>query len=221
MVNDLISEVTSINNVNDFELIGYITSRFFHDLSGPIGAIHNGSEFLREDKAEMRNRAINLIEMSSKEAITRLQYFKKAFGYVQPGNNDLERVKQLLEEFFSAGKVKVEWHHKDDLVMSNYATKLLFNIILVVNSVMIYGGKLDITLVNENNDIKIEVKGSGISIKYDNDISEIIMQRNNDITLSTNNAILFYLSRLLTVLESSFKLEHTDNSFSFNAVTAN
>jgi len=57
-----------------------IASRLVHEIVGPIGAISNGLELIEELGAEAGEDATSLVSRSAKEAGTRLQFYRMAYG---------------------------------------------------------------------------------------------------------------------------------------------
>ena len=48
-----------------------LCTRLCHDLTGPIGAVNNGAEFLGDEGFDMQNEAVQLILSSAHEAVNR------------------------------------------------------------------------------------------------------------------------------------------------------
>jgi histidine phosphotransferase ChpT len=57
-----------------------LASRICHDLISPVGAVHNGVEFLQEMGADAGEEAVNLITHSAQQASAKLQAFRLAYG---------------------------------------------------------------------------------------------------------------------------------------------
>lgn len=61
-------------------ILEILASRICHDLISPVGAVHNGVEFLQEMGADAGDEAIALITHSAQQASARLQAFRLAYG---------------------------------------------------------------------------------------------------------------------------------------------
>ena len=95
---------------HDTKLAEMIATRLCHDLTGPIGAVNNGAEFLDEEGFDMQNEAVQLILSSAHEAVNRLQFYRQAYGRVgEAGEASLAEKKKLTMDFFSGTKVKIDW----------------------------------------------------------------------------------------------------------------
>src|SRR3954470_6811530 len=57
-----------------------LASRVCHDLISPVGAVHNGVEFLQETGVEAGAEAVALIAHSAQQASAKLQIFRLAYG---------------------------------------------------------------------------------------------------------------------------------------------
>ncbi len=69
------------NLLSDMDLAALISSRICHDLISPVGAIANGLEVLADNPdEEMRKVAVTLIENSARQASSKLQFARLAFG---------------------------------------------------------------------------------------------------------------------------------------------
>src|ERR1700709_2008856 len=96
--------------IAETKLAEMLCTRLCHDLTGPIGAVNNGAEFLDEEGFDMQNEAVQLILSSAHEAVNRLQFYRQAYGRVgHMGESSLSDKKKITMDFFSGTKVKVDW----------------------------------------------------------------------------------------------------------------
>src|ERR1700753_1720218 len=97
-------------NMQETRLAEMLCTRLCHALTGPIGAVNNGAEFLGDEGFDMQNDAVQLILSSAHEAVNRLQFYRQAYGRVSDsGEACLADKKLLAQNFFSATKVKLDW----------------------------------------------------------------------------------------------------------------
>lgn len=199
--------------INDFDLSEFLVARIFHDISGPVGAVKNGTTFLGEGRSEIRNRALDLIETSAVEAVCKIQFYRKAFGNTQPGTVELDQFKNTVESIFKNTKIIITWDFPEsNFSIQNFVSKLICNLVYVTSTVMIYGGSINIKVRQENESYNIEVKGESMAIKYSHDITEIVLNKSEAISISTHNVHLFYIKRLFDEYSAKYKIEHSDNS---------
>ena len=68
------------NTDNIAAVLELLTSRICHDLISPVGAIHNGIEFMEEMGPEAMDDALELIKHSAAQSTAKLQAFRLAYG---------------------------------------------------------------------------------------------------------------------------------------------
>lgn len=95
----------------DPAVLELLASRICHDLISPVGAVHNGIEFLEEMGVEAGAEAIALISHSAQQAAARLQVFRIAYG---AGGRDTNIKPSDVKNTFSAlvdidGKIRQDW----------------------------------------------------------------------------------------------------------------
>lgn len=144
--------------ISNTRLLELMSSRIFHDLAGPIGAISNGLEFL-EDEEPIRDKAISLIKLSSQEAVVRLKFFRQAYGTV--GDNEIffSSIKNLITDFSSLTKARINWEISENAINS-YLGKVILNLTIICLNSLIQGGNLNFS--NESNAIKLLLVGNNI-----------------------------------------------------------
>ncbi|MFO0108984.1 MAG: histidine phosphotransferase family protein [Alphaproteobacteria bacterium] len=159
--------------INEARLAEMLCTRLCHDLTGPIGAVNNGAEFLSDEGFEMQSEAMQLILSSAHEAVNRLQFYRQAYGRVgDNGETGLAEKKQLTEAFFSASKVKLDWpdSHTDasGVSISQKMGRLILNLILVAGSSLIRGGIIAVRLHEDSRGEKeILITATGETVKLD------------------------------------------------------
>lgn len=73
--------MSSVNKVQcSTEILEILISRVCHDLISPVGAIHNGLEFMRDMGDDAGDDALDLIAYSAQQAGAKLQLFRLAYG---------------------------------------------------------------------------------------------------------------------------------------------
>lgn len=100
------------NMTLDITALEFLASRICHDLISPVGAVHNGVEFLEEAGLSGGEEAVGLIAHSAKQAAARLQIFRLAYGAggrdpsIKPAD-----VKKAFDELFGTeSKIKQDWN---------------------------------------------------------------------------------------------------------------
>lgn len=157
----------------EVKLAELLCTRLCHDLTGPIGAVNNGAEFLADDGFTLQDQAVELITNSAKQAVNRLQFYRQAYGKVNlQGEASLNEVRNLSEDFFRESRFKLNWpHHFTDsaeVSVSRKMAKLVLNILIIISGAMPRGGDIHLSLGRrEDGQMEVKLRGEGIGIKED------------------------------------------------------
>lgn len=158
---------------DSFLLAELLCTRLCHDITGPIGAVNNGAEFLEEEGFSMNEDAMKLITDSAREAVSRLQFYRQAYGVLkETGDAPLSEKKTLVEAFLRQTRITLDWPdtHTDasEVALSQGFSKLLINMVILVNAALIKGGTLSVRLEKSGVDGKqVRLRGEGESVKAD------------------------------------------------------
>ncbi|MBN8827786.1 MAG: hypothetical protein J0H68_03685 [Sphingobacteriia bacterium] len=207
--------------ITDFELAELLQSRIFHDLSGPIGALSNGAEFLREGRNDVVQKAIELMEMSSAQAVARVQYYKMAYGYLPlNAESNVGRLQTAIANYFKNSKTNIEWHTNDtrseDIKITNGTGKILLVLTLIAANMLIYGGTLEVHLNQNNENFEFTLKGTSANgIKVDRDTVQIIGERNLDLMFNSQNVVSLYALKQCERMNANLSMEFTTNEVKF------
>ena len=185
----------------DLKIAELLCTRLCHDLTGPIGAVNNGAEFLSEEGFGMQNQAVDLIVSSAHEAVARLQFFRMAYGKVnEQGEASLADKKKIVAEYFSASKIALDWPdtHTDaaGVPMNGQMCRLLINLIVIVSSMMVKGGTLSVRLNAREDGNELHLHAQGPMIKWDVD-SEMAFNGETPLKNLTPKTIQLYMAHTL------------------------
>lgn len=201
-----------------------LATRLCHDLTGPIGAVNNGVEFM-EDDPSMQEHAMELISQSAKEAIARLKFFRQAYGRINhSGEVSLAERKQLVEDYLAHSKLELDWpdSHTDasGVAMSYKMARLMLNMIIIVTHLMIRGGTLSIRLSEDANAKTLSMVGTADKIKEDIDLERALAQ-DMDIDELTPKLVQAHLSaELANEIGATLSLQVQDGQLHFTATKA-
>lgn len=187
--------------IPQLKLSELLCTRLCHDLTGPIGAVANGVEFLSEEGSKMQEQAIDLISSSASQAVSRLQFYRKAYGRINDtGEANIDGLRKVASDFFAGSKITLDWPdtHTDSsgVSVSYKMSRLLFNLIIISSATLLRGGTLAIRLSSHDTVKAVHVTARGRSIKWDTEIEAALSQ---DITIEslTPKIIQAYMTRLL------------------------
>ena len=147
-----------------------LCTRLCHDLTGPIGAVNNGAEFLSEEGFNLQGQAVELIVSSAFSAVTRLQFYRSAYGKVKEhGEANLGEKKKLAADFFTDSKITLDWpdSHTEasGVSISLKMSRLIYNLLIVASSSLIRGGTIGVRISQDdagNKVIRITAQGAGL-----------------------------------------------------------
>ena len=169
--------------VPELKLAELLCTRLCHDLTGPIGAIANGAEFLSDEGFDLQGQAIELINSSAAQAVSRLQFYRKAYGRINDdGEADLAEQKKITGDFFLGSKTVLDWPdtHTDasGVSVSYKMGRLLLNMIIIASSSLLRGGTLSVRISANGTLKELSVSASSPSpVKWDKEIEEALSGR--------------------------------------------
>lgn len=188
--------------VDTLEIAEFLMARLCHDMAGPVGAINNGVELLKDPNPEFHQESVDLIEISAKEAVARLLYFRQAYGNSKnQAGISMTTIKDLVKNFYETKPISFDWpeaHGDADpiQILSADIVKILLNSIIIVSNSLIHGGKITIRIKNQKNSQAIKVRGEGKSIKLQEHISKTLASDLKETMLDSRN-VQAYLTATL------------------------
>jgi len=168
-----------------------LCTRLCHDLTGPIGAVNNGAEFLSEEGFNLQGQAVELIISSANAAVVRLQFYRMAYGIVRDhGEASLADKKKMAVDFFADTKITLDWpdSHTDaaGISVSVKMARLIFNLLVVASSALIRGGSIAVRISQDEAHGKhITMTSAGPNLKWDPDLAKVF---SGDLATSELNA---------------------------------
>lgn len=164
---------------HELRMAELLCTRLCHDLTGPIGAVNNGAEFLSEEGFNMQNQAVDLIVSSAFSAVSRLQFYRLAYGNVkESGEANLADKQKLAADFFAGSKVVMDWPDTQTeaagVSVSLKMARLIFNLLIMASATLIRGGTISvrIALDAEGNKL-VTVVAKSPHIKWEPEVTQI------------------------------------------------
>ncbi len=201
----------------DARLAEMLCTRLCHDLTGPIGALANGAEFLADDDFSMQGQAVELISQSAEQAVNRLQFYRTAYGRVNSGEAVLSDTKRLITDFFIGGKVSLDWPDSQtdalEISISRKMARLIQNMSIIAAGTLIRGGIVSIRIDKTGADKAVTVAASGLSIKWGDEHKKIFEGgvEIDDVNPSTVQS--FYSYKLAEEMGAAITATATEDSF--------
>lgn len=186
--------------IEELRMAELLCTRLCHDLTGPIGAVNNGAEFLSEEGFNMQGQAVELIVSSAFSAVARLQFYRMAYGNVKDqGEANLADKQKIANDFFAGSKVTLDWpdEHTDSagVSISVKMSRLIFNLLIIASGALIRGGTIAVRISQDGEGHKrITVSAFGAGLKWDEEISRIFAGQVKVDELTPKN-VQFYLTK--------------------------
>ena len=207
----------------ELKMAEMLCTRLCHDLTGPIGAVNNGAEFISEDGFGMQGEAVDLIVSSAFSAVSRLQFYRFAYGRVKgQGEASLDDKKQLVEDFFRGTNVKLDWpdQHGDaaNISVSSRMVRLLFNMLIIVSAGLLKGGNISVRFnENEDNVKSVTVLATGEAVKWDEAFTPILADQVSEDEMDPKTVQLFLTTRIAGEIGARLIITHDENNIEMQA----
>lgn len=202
--------------ISETKLAEMLCTRLCHDLTGPIGAVNNGAEFLGDEGFDMQNEAVKLILTSASEAVHRLQFYRLAYGRVNDsGEACLADKKAIATDFFSGTKITLDWpdSHTDasGISISQKMARLILNLLIVAGSSLIRGGTISVRLSATDDEKRIDVVAEGTTIKFDPETAMVLRGEGTEGMLSPKSAQLFLAAKIADEVGGKLAIQQHGN----------
>jgi histidine phosphotransferase ChpT len=180
----------------NIQIAELLCTRLCHDLTGPIGAVNNGAEFLSEEGFDLQNQAVELIVSSAFSAVSRLQFYRMAYGSVKNhGEANLAEKQKVAADYFTGSKITLDWPetHTDaaSISISLKMARLIFNLLIIASSALIRGGTISVRLEKNEAEYKIiTVSAKGANLKWDDEAEKMLSSTTSGGDVTTKNVQL-------------------------------
>jgi len=178
---------------HELRMAELLCTRLCHDLTGPIGAVNNGAEFLAEEGFNMQNQAVELIVSSAFSAVSRLQFYRLAYGNVkESGEANLADKQKIAVDYFAGSKITLDWPDTETdasgVSVSLKMARLIYNLLIMASAALIRGGVISVRIALDSEGHKrVTVKATGSHLKWEPEITQILKGEMNDEGLSAKN----------------------------------
>jgi histidine phosphotransferase ChpT len=192
----------------DISFAQLLITRFCHDITGPVGAINNGVEFIAEDNG-MHGQAMSLIGDSAAQAMARVQFYRYIYGIMKEhGVVDYYEKKELAEAFYQGNRITLLWEN-EPLTIHHKACRILFNLLLIASSCLIRGGDVTIKEIPHDNYILLEIHASGSHLKLDEALHQALMHSTRHHP-DTRTVQAYYTAHLIMEAKGTVHIDVTE-----------
>ncbi len=195
----------------NIHLAELLCTRLCHDLTGPIGAVNNGAEFLSEEGFDLQNQAVDLIVSSAFSAVSRLQFYRMAYGNVKDhGEANLGEKQKIASDYFIGSKITLDWPetHTDaaGVSISLKMLRLIYNLLIIASHALIRGGTISVRLDKDDLERKIiTILAKGANLKWDSEAEKIFSAAPSDCEVNTKNVQLHLTRQYADDLRSTIE----------------
>jgi histidine phosphotransferase ChpT len=145
----------------DLRLSQLLAARLCHELVGPVAAVANGVEVLREEPRDDAEEALALAADSARRASSRLQFFRFAYGFGGEGHAAGPPPCALAGSYFA--QTRTRCHYSERIrALPPTRQKLGCNLLLIGDEALARGGSL--VLDAANGEIHLDVVGEGVHL---------------------------------------------------------
>jgi histidine phosphotransferase ChpT len=207
------------------ELSEIITVKICHDLAGPIGAMNNGVELLKDKDSgsHIQEESINLIEISAQESVHKLMYFRQCYGTASfDGEHNIEALRDITLNYFRRTKITIDWQLPKPAfgtttvpTIPTTATKIVLNAILVAAGCLVFGGTIKIRIARDFHKVPISVRGEGRLVKVTPEVLAPLVEE-SEAKASIKNLQAYLIAKFLKGSETQFSFTHGDDFVEFN-----
>ncbi len=154
----------------DAAVLEVLASRICHDLISPVGAVHNGVEFLQETGPEAGSEAVALIAHSAEMAAAKLQAFRLAYGAGgRDPNLKPEDVYKTFDNLIRLdAKIAQSWNPKGSLGFKAFPAgycKTLMGALLLAQECLPKGGTVSVQAGPRDNCSRITAQGTDAGVR--------------------------------------------------------
>jgi len=213
----------------DLKVVQLLCSRLCHDLTGPVGAVHNGMELFDELGPDGGDDALNMVSKSADQLSARLGFFRMAFGLggLSGRKPALAESRDLAQAFLKGGRITLDWPSQDDGVLGQDLPgpiiKMVLNLVLVAIDALPRGGNVRVALARMEDDqggpgigLAVQAMGDGAVLKEGLMTALTNKQTNGEEPdLNAHNVHGFFCLRLAQDLSSNLEISMVENEVRF------
>lgn len=162
-----------MSNSVDLKVLHIICSRLCHDLVGPVGAVNNGMELMREFGADDAE-SMELVAGSAAQLSARLQFFRVAYGLASGAARSVADVRDLAAPWFQTEGVELGWPRgeHDGRGLDLVGIKVILNTLLMAKECLIREGSVSVAMDARDGGMSLRVTAEGPGARLKDDLAE-------------------------------------------------
>ncbi len=154
----------------DLRVLHLLCSRLCHDLVGPVGAINNGVELVREFGSGNDEEAMDLVASSADQAAARLKFFRVAYGLATGAARTVRDAKGLADATIESDRMTLDWPADEGIGATNLdegSVKLLLNMVFLAAEALSPAGTITVRLSPSDGRLAAELISEGDGVHLD------------------------------------------------------
>ena len=194
--------------ISDIELSELIAVKMCHDMSGPIGAISNGTELLKEANDNIYEQSLELVDGSAKDSVAKILFFRQVYGTKNSnGQMMVEKLADITAGYYNSSKVEVKFSGDNQpSTLDAHLGKIILNLIMMIEKTLLYGGSIEVITEMKNDKNIVNIKAEGKSIKVNEEHLEILQNGDEQIKIDVKNVQAYLVKRFLDKIGMKIKV---------------
>jgi histidine phosphotransferase ChpT len=144
-----------------------VASKMCHDFLGPITALTQGLELLKQSgAAEREEEAVSLLEAGIHKAQAKFDFYRHALGGALGGEGDvaLSGGRAAAERVFDTMKPTLVWP-SNDITLPRAGLRVVLNILVIAGDCLAQGGT--VTLEAETGEVRVIAEGEKARLRQE------------------------------------------------------
>lgn len=200
----------------EIELSQALSAKICHDLSGAIGTIDNCLSLLENDDPSIKDQARELVNIESANLISRIRFFKIAYGIEDDeGQTSAVKISKLLKDFIKGLGMEIDLKIDDGILLID--TKLAKCIIVIASIAadnICNRGNLTVELKGGNDTLEVGMAafGGNLTIKEE---SLKMLSNSNKSKVNVKNCRELYAKTLLSDINYKISVNMDSDSIQY------
>ncbi len=212
--------MTTQSKLTPSDLSALMCSRICHDLISPVGALGTALEVLGDDSnVDMHGDALELVKMSAKQASSKLQYLRMAFGAAGSSKSSVgvDELKSLVGEMYGDGKIEISWNG-DLAELEKSRARLLLNLVMLAVQAIPRGGQLTIICKSINGSDELVLRAQGRKARLDEAVEKTLAGRAPEDGFDGRTIQPFYAGMIVREIKGQVFATATEDEVVFKAI---
>lgn len=198
----------------DFSLLQLLSSRFAHDLVGPVGSLGFAIDIIKEEAKLDNQEAISLASTSAQNLVNRLSFFRMALGFAKLGQGEsgFLEAKELLLNLFKEKNIKLLWEGDSEnlllLAANNDNIKLIINTLLIIYYATSKSATVTVFVKEVKDKIGVAISAEGSSLRLGSDNLQSLKMEVEEKDLTARNIHSYFTALLAKKVNANLEINN-------------